>query len=128
MTDETRLEGAGLQDERAGDSYRRGGTLCRLGRFFRRRRRGSSSSRRISSWNVRKANRAALENLALSTGGKTVDPEEFGAFLEELLQQRETIADYREVKRTLYDSWAFFGTFVALMTLNWILRKKWGMV
>lgn len=74
------------------------------------------------------ANRAALENLALTTGGKTVDPEEFGAFLEELLQQREMIADYREVKRTLYDSWAFFGTFVALMTLNWILRKKWGMV
>ncbi|MBQ9812184.1 MAG: VWA domain-containing protein [Thermoguttaceae bacterium] len=74
------------------------------------------------------ANRATLENLALAAGGKTVEPEEFAAFIDELLQQRETIVDVREVKKSLYDVWPIFWAFVALMTFDWILRKRWGMV
>ncbi|MBR5759022.1 MAG: hypothetical protein IKX88_10560, partial [Thermoguttaceae bacterium] len=63
-----------------------------------------------------------------ASGGKTVEPEEFAAFIDELLQQRETIVDVREVKKSLYDVWPIFWAFVALMTLDWILRKRWGMV
>ena len=73
------------------------------------------------------ANRATLENLALATGGRTIEPEEFAAFFDEALQQRETIVDVREVKKSLYDVWPIFWAFVALMTLDWILRKRWGM-
>lgn len=74
------------------------------------------------------ANPATLTNLAATTGGKTVPPEEFQSLLDELLQKRDTVVDYREVKKTLYDSWLIFALFVAIMTLDWILRKRWGLV
>ena len=74
------------------------------------------------------ANPATLTNLAATTGGKTVPPEEFQSLLDELLQKRDTVADYREVKKTLYDSWLIFALFVAIMTLDWVLRKRWGLV
>ena len=74
------------------------------------------------------ANPATLTNLAATTGGKTVPPEEFQSLLDELLQKRDTVADYREVKKTLYDTWLIFALFVAIMTLDWILRKRWGLV
>ena len=68
-----------------------------------------------------------LEYLATTTQGKVVPPSEFKAYVDELLQRRDTIADYREVKRTLYDTRAAFAVFLALTTLNWILRKRWGL-
>ena len=74
------------------------------------------------------ANPATLTNLAATTGGKTVPPEEFQSLLDELLQKRDTVVDYREVKKTLYDTWLIFALFVAIMTLDWILRKRWGLV
>ena len=74
------------------------------------------------------ANPATLTNLAATTGGKSVPPEEFQSLLDELLQKRDTVADYREVKKTLYDTWLIFALFVAIMTLDWILRKRWGLV
>ena len=74
------------------------------------------------------ANPATLTNLAATTGGKTVPPEEFESLLDELLQKRDTVVDYREVKKTLYDTWLIFALFVAIMTLDWILRKRWGLV
>ncbi len=73
-------------------------------------------------------NRATLENLATTTGGKTIEPKEFAAFVDETLRSRETFVDVREVKKSLYDVWPVFWAFVALMTLDWILRKRWGMV
>ena len=74
------------------------------------------------------ANPATMTNLAATTGGKSVPPEEFESLLDELLQKRDTVADYREVKKTLYDTWLIFALFVAIMTLDWILRKRWGLV
>ena len=74
------------------------------------------------------ANPATMTNLAATTGGKSVPPEEFESLLDELLQKRDTVADYREVKKSLYDTWLIFALFVAIMTLDWILRKRWGLV
>ncbi len=74
------------------------------------------------------ANPETLERLAKTTNGQTVQASEFNALLDDLLQRRETIADYREVKRTLYDTWLVFSLFVALAAADWILRKRWGMV
>ena len=71
------------------------------------------------------ANRAELENLAIATDGQTVEPDRFGELLEELLEKRATIVDAREVKKSLYDTWPIFLAFVALLTIDWILRKRW---
>ena len=68
-----------------------------------------------------------LERLVNASNGRIVPPEAFQSYLEELLQQRETIVDYRQVKRSLYDVWTFFALFVALMSIDWTLRKLWGM-
>ncbi len=74
------------------------------------------------------ADPAALASIAEIAQGRYVERDEFPALLEELLQRRDTIADYREVDRSLCSTWTFFALFVALMTLDWILRKRWGMV
>lgn len=74
------------------------------------------------------ANPQELEALAATALGKTVAPNDFQTLLEELLQQSDTIADYRDVKKRLTDTWTFFALFVALMTIDWILRKRIGMV
>lgn len=74
------------------------------------------------------ANPGALRALAATTDGQTFAPKELNDLLDELLRQRETIADYREVKRGLCETWTFFAIFVCLAALDWILRKRWGMV
>lgn len=69
-----------------------------------------------------------MENLAVTTQGKTVAPADFKSYIDELLKERATIVDTREAKHSLYDSWGVFLAFVALMTVDWLLRRKWGMV
>ncbi len=69
-----------------------------------------------------------LENLAATTEGKVVKPNELKELIDDFLKRRETIVDEREVKRSLYDSWAVFLAFVALATADWIWRKRRGMV
>ena len=68
-----------------------------------------------------------LEYLASTTQGKVLQPADFKAYVDELLQERETIADFREVKRSLYDTRAAFALFLATATIYWILRKRWGL-
>ena len=73
------------------------------------------------------ADRKALEQLAATTNGKVVEPEELQSVIEELLVNRESVVDEREVKKSLYDVWFVFFTFLALATCDWILRRLWGM-
>lgn len=69
-----------------------------------------------------------LENLASTTNGAVVSPDEFRTFLTDLAKRRETIADFREVKRTLYDVWPVFALFVGLWAADWILRRRWNLI
>lgn len=72
------------------------------------------------------ASPSTLENLASTTDGKTLRVDELAAFLDELAQKRATVADFREVKRSLYDTWAIFALFAGLLIADWALRKRWG--
>jgi hypothetical protein len=75
---------------------------------------------------------ARLAGLTKDFGGRVVAPEQLPALLEELrdrppemeieVQTKWQLAD------TTPDAWLFFLCFVALLTAEWALRKKWGLV
>jgi hypothetical protein len=64
----------------------------------------------------------------LQTEGKYLAPEEFIDFLNELRREplNLEIEKYREVR--LWDRWPFFLLFVALLTTEWVVRKRRGLV
>lgn len=69
-----------------------------------------------------------LENIASLTGGRSLKPEDLPGVLNELAQGRETLAETREEKISLYDQWPVFGIFVFLLSCEWIVRKRRGLV
>ena len=71
---------------------------------------------------------AVLENITSLTGGKTIKAEELPSLIDKLNQSRETLNEVRKEKIALYDSWPIFGLFVFLLSAEWFLRKKNGMI
>lgn len=69
-----------------------------------------------------------LENIAATTGGHTIAPEQISGLLEELLKRSDELIEKRETKRSLYDTWWLLLLFTATLSLEWFLRKKWGLV
>ena len=75
------------------------------------------------------ADHALLEEIAVLTGGSTMPPEELGSFLDRMIEQGPTNADITELRRiTLWDNWPFLVLFVALMSVEWFIRKRRGLV
>jgi uncharacterized membrane protein len=74
------------------------------------------------------ADRALLENLSATTGGRALAPEELPSLFEELLARVAKLEIETEIKRTLWDTWPFFAIFIFVLTAEWYLRKKWGLV
>lgn len=74
------------------------------------------------------ADRGALESLAAMTEGRTVAPEQLPELFESIKKQLAQLEVETLVKRTLWDTWPFFLLLVALLVVEWWLRKKWGLV
>jgi uncharacterized membrane protein len=74
------------------------------------------------------ADRGTLENLAAMTGGRTVAAEQLSELFESIKEQLEQLEVETLVKRTLWDTWPFFVLLVALLGVEWWLRKRWGLV
>ena len=75
------------------------------------------------------ADHALLEEIAALTGGSTMPPEELGSFLDRMIEQGPTNVGVTELRRiTLWDNWPFLALFVALMSAEWFLRKRKGLV
>lgn len=72
------------------------------------------------------ASPSTLENLASTSNGKILQINDLTTFFNELARQRSTVADFREVKRSLYDVWTIFALFAGILIADWILRKRWG--
>ena len=68
-----------------------------------------------------------LADIAAVTGGKSVPPEQLAALLEELCKQSDELVDKRETKRTLFDTWFLLLAFISVLSLEWFLRKYWGL-
>jgi hypothetical protein len=75
-----------------------------------------------------------LDALARETrhdGGRLVPPEQLPAVLGDLARRPQEYEE-RQIKwklgSTPADAWAFFLVFVGVLTAEWYLRKKWGLV
>jgi len=68
-----------------------------------------------------------LSDIATLTGGRSVPPEQLGALIEDLLRQSDELVERRETKQTLFDSWGLLLLFISILSLEWFLRKYWGL-
>jgi uncharacterized membrane protein len=69
-----------------------------------------------------------LDNIATTTGGKSIAPEQLKSLLEELYKKTNDFIEKRETAKTLYDNWQLLIIFASLMCAEWFLRKHWGLV
>ena len=65
-------------------------------------------------------------------GGRAIEPEQLAGILDEIIEnppiEKLKIPSRRRLGDTLLDSSAYLALFVGLLTVEWFLRKKWGMV
>lgn len=75
---------------------------------------------------------ARLANLTKDAGGRAVPPEQLTALFREIkAQPREAEIEVQtkwQLGDTSLDAWSFFLLFLGLLTGEWFLRKKWGLV
>jgi hypothetical protein len=70
-----------------------------------------------------------MQAIAQETGGSSLLPEELGSFLKRMVAHPPTNAAFDRVTSTrLWDNWFFLGVFVGVMSLEWYLRKRRGLV
>jgi len=68
-----------------------------------------------------------LKELASITGGTSLKPEELGSLIERLKQTKYDALTRIQIIN-LWDNWWLLFTFVGLLSLEWFLRKKAGLV
>jgi len=74
------------------------------------------------------ADAATMESLAAITGGRLLAPEQLPELIRHLTEDTQHLEVHQETKKTFWDTWTFFLTIVALLGLEWYLRKRWGLV
>ena len=70
---------------------------------------------------------SAMDGLAAMTDGAAVAPEQLDELLDKLAANTESLENRTETKRTFWDTWPFFLILVSLLTVEWFLRKRWGL-
>ena len=63
-----------------------------------------------------------------ASGGRMYSPEELPDLCRRLKERPRDLEVPIETKTTPWDKPAFFVLIVALLTAEWFLRKKWGLV
>lgn len=71
---------------------------------------------------------ASLANVTAEAGGAGLAPEELPDLLDQLKNRTEEFEEEISRKRTLWDNWPVLLAVVALLSGEWYLRKRWGMV
>ena len=74
------------------------------------------------------ADSALMESLAAMTGGQSLAPEQLPELIRRLTEQTSTLEIQQETKKTFWDTWPFFLFLVGLLSVEWYLRKRWGLV
>ena len=67
-----------------------------------------------------------LESLAAMTNGRTVAADQLGQLFASIKEQLEQLEVETMTKRTLWDTWPFFLLLIALLGVEWWLRRKVG--
>ena len=73
------------------------------------------------------ADRALLRQIAETTGGESLPPEQLPKYLRSLHGKIST-EFVSQTEHRIWDNWPFFLIFTALLTLEWWLRKRHGWV
>jgi hypothetical protein len=71
---------------------------------------------------------ASLANLTADAGGAGLAPEELPDLLERLKEKAQEFEEEIVETVTLWDRWPTLVAFVSLLSGEWYLRKRWGMV
>ncbi len=71
---------------------------------------------------------ASLAQTTSDLGGKALAAEELPDLLRQLQDEPLELEVENQVKHTYWDTWTLFLLFVALVSTEWFLRKKWGLV
>lgn len=75
---------------------------------------------------------ARLANLTRDSGGRPLAPEQLAPLLEEIRDHPpelvEEVLTKWQVADTWWDAWAILLALAALLTAEWFLRKRWGLV
>lgn len=71
---------------------------------------------------------ASLANLTAEAGGMGIAPEELPRLLEELESRTDEFEEEITQETTLWDTWPVLLGIVGLLSTEWYLRKRWGLV
>ena len=71
---------------------------------------------------------ASLSAMTRDVGGQSLAPEELPDLLRRIQEKPPELEVETLVKQTPWDTWPFFLIFVSLISTEWYLRKKWGLV
>jgi hypothetical protein len=71
---------------------------------------------------------ASLSAMTKDVGGQSLAPEELPDLLAQLRAKPLDLEVEAQVKHAPWDTWPFFLLFVAVISGEWYLRKKWGLV
>jgi uncharacterized membrane protein len=71
---------------------------------------------------------AQLAEMTKPAGGAALAAEELPDLLKRLAQKPPEIQEEVVAKITYWDTWPFFLVFVGLLSAEWYLRKRWGLV
>ncbi len=74
------------------------------------------------------ADPSLLQEISSVTQGRFMRPEDFRSFLEELMGKGLNRQMTQNDVISLWDNWILLVAFVCVMTVEWFLRKKRGMV
>ncbi len=69
-----------------------------------------------------------LAQIAQLSGGAEFKPEKFEAAMAQLGETPAGVGHVRANVIDLWDNWYVLGVFVTLLSAEWFLRKKWGLV
>ena len=69
-----------------------------------------------------------MREIAEITGGVAVAPEDFGTFIDKLLEAGINTEMLRHRRINLWDHWLLLTLFVLLMSTEWTIRKLKGLV
>ena len=70
----------------------------------------------------------SMKVVAKTSLGEVIEPERLPKWLAELMKKTDYLNVKQETKKTLWDQWPPFLCVVFLLTLEWFLRKRWGLV